>query len=1108
MAPSRGKGKSRATASGSSVPSSRRRSARTAQNPVPDVYNDLLAEAAVTDAVQESNRPLKRRRILREVSIPSHEPFGRDNGRRPAPKAPSDRGDETKLGINVAEPTGRWVQTLEASSDEDDEGDSAFEDVDLDQPATTGPAPASEDGIADISISLDPGTTPKRRAQARRKPASLAEKARRLLVHKAHVMCLLGHCIYVNSWCNNEVVQRNLGSLVTAKMRTYLIPKTSDSQFVRNRSFVDGLQQVCEAFKEHFQVNASAMRRPRWADETGPDGPQTDVEPMDRSDFIAAAKKMEGSQDTGNQLFCAVLRSIGLEARLVCSLQPLPFTSNSAKGSTPQKVVKPTVFAIASDTDPDKSEASADDTSVQSSRSIGKIPSVRRRLGQPSFASSPAPSPAPKAKKKAIRTLSYPVYWVEAFNAAQQKWITVDPAVTGTVNKPSKLEPPSSYELNQLSYIIAFESDGVAKDVTRRYAKAYNAKTRRQRVEATEGGAHWWKKAMRIFRRRGGALDRDQVEDAELAQKEAKEGLPGNVQDFKDHPYYALERHLRRHEVLSPRREVGKVNAGTAAKPRMEAVFRRNDVLVCRSADKWYRLGREVKAGEQPLKHVVARTFRRAKSPMEEDERDRGAKTTALYAAIQTELYVPPPVVRGRIPRNAYGNLDIYTPSMVPAGGVHIRHPLTQQAAKVMRIDSAEAVTGFQFKGRQGTAVVEGAVVAEQYADAVKAIIEGFEEEKREEASRQRSLQALRLWKRFVTGLRIAERVSAYGDGAAKGTKGKGRVDEAEEEPVGMEDAGGFRLEHAAAKAEEVPLLTAGRYSIAELSTPAKVASRKKKKVEECEDEEDLVEMEEGNEELEGRTILERPDEAYNGGDHGEGGGFIPEAEVHGDGAGGGFIYGSEDGGGGFVPEGNALEEGDGGSSGGGFISNDADGDDGFTPADADVDHGGGFIPANEEANVGDGLLPDALSTSNRRLDAGSGVRDEGEDWPRVDDVTPADGVQIRTGGHSIAELATAPEAAVKTPEREGDTYTLHDSDDTRDASAVGGHEAEHCGPDEMSRTTTAQASAQLEMKNHVVPGKEYEEGSAADEEESDRGSLLSQDPDDEDAEPDWLESD
>lgn len=77
--------------------------------------------------------------------------------------------------------------------------------------------------------------------------------------------------------------------------------------------------------------------------------------------------------------------------------------------------------------------------------------------------------------------------------------------------------------------------------------------------------------------------------------------MPKNVLDFKNHPYYALERHLRRSEVIHPKREAGKVAVGrSGGKQILEQVFRRRDVQVVKSGDSWYRLGREVKVGFYP----------------------------------------------------------------------------------------------------------------------------------------------------------------------------------------------------------------------------------------------------------------------------------------------------------------------------------------------------------------------------------------------------------------------------------------------------------------------------------------------------------------------------
>ncbi|EME89039.1 uncharacterized protein MYCFIDRAFT_193055 [Pseudocercospora fijiensis CIRAD86] len=813
MAPGRGKGKAavRSTASAARAPATRskRPGASTyTDDDVADVYTSMVAEAEAAEAASE-HRPLKRRRVAPNPRLERPADVEVQSADVVTPSSPVSA---TPLAPVTQEPA--RLQTVQDSS-ESEGSDLEFEDVDVDRVGNV--SDGSVDGIEDLSIAVEPESSTRKSALPRRKPGTAVEKAHRLLVHKLHLLCLLGHCMYVNGRCNNAAAQRHVRSVLSSKTVSYLNPKQNDTQFQRNRSFMDGLEQAVNNFNAEYRVTGSGLMKPHWnIDGDMPEVRETGLTPTDSSDFVLAAKDLEGSQDLGNQLFCTLLRSVGVDARIVCSLQPLPFSS-APKSSTPSKARSTPNRVFSAQTSSPIKISSNDDKSISNSKTIGKVPSVRRRLGQPDFAAESSKPQVVKKKTKSAPKLQYPVFWVEAFNEAQQKWIAVDAVVTNTVNKASKLEPPASYDLGQLSYVIACEDDGTARDVTRRYAKAFNAKTRRHRVEASQNGAKWWKAVMRFFRRRGGKLDREQVEDAELAQKEAREGMPSNVLDFKDHPYYALERHLKRHETIHPRREMGKVNAGTAAKPRLEPVFRRQDVQVCKSADKWYRVGREIKEGEQPLKHVAARTRRHVLV----DDEDEEAATTPLYAPFQTQLYMPPPVQRGRVPRNVYGNLDIYVPSMVPPGGTHIRHLLAQRAARLLKVDSADAVTGFKFQGRHGTAVIDGVVVAEQYADAVWAVINGIEDEMEEEASRARSLMALKMWKRFLTGLRVAERVSSYADPSAESSEQM-----ADEGNEFMDDAHGLLL----GQADDAPLITAGQFTLTELNMGSKPTRKPKRK--------------------------------------------------------------------------------------------------------------------------------------------------------------------------------------------------------------------------------------------------------------------------------------
>lgn len=427
-------------------------------------------------------------------------------------------------------------------------------------------------------------------------------------------------------------------------------------------------------------------------------------------------------------------------------------------------------------------------------------PAPRRRIGQPSFGNrgltqkarpAPPPAQAPPLPKPTPES-PYPVFWVEAFNEAIQKWIPADPIVTNTINLANKFEPSAADLQNNLSYIIAFEDDNSARDVTRRYAKGFNSKTRKTRVESTKGGEAWLKAALRRYEKPF-LEDRDQVEMGEFTAKIAREPMPRSVADYKDHPIYALERHLRRNEVIYPKREVGKVATVRSAVSmrkgkgeKVEAVYRRRDVHIVKSANGWYRLGRDVKVGEQPLKRVTMK--KRGKDDgddafageIPDDEED---EDTALYAFFQTELYLPPPVVKGRIPKNVYGNLDVYVPSMVPPGGVHIKHADAKRAARTLGIDYADAVTGFDFKGRHGTARIQGVVIAQEFQESIIAVLKGFVDQAVRDEERRRERAVLRMWKKMLVGLRVRRRIERlYGE------VGDGPVEEEMEEEYQDED--------------------------------------------------------------------------------------------------------------------------------------------------------------------------------------------------------------------------------------------------------------------------------------------------------------------------------
>ncbi|KZF21012.1 Rad4-domain-containing protein [Xylona heveae TC161] len=758
-------------------PQERRRAPRTtkpASSPpkndaMPNVYLEMLHDASALSQHEPSDRASKRRRVESRLGAESldYEP------QHDVISVPEDSPGHT---------TRPPPQIIFDDDESSEESDFDWEEVDLarDTAAET-PSAAEEGPSKGLDIVIGGERSGPERKVARRRPVTAYEKKARLDIHKTHLLCLVAHACMRSTWCNDDEVQSSLQVLLSKKTQSYLVPNATLSQFQRSRSFMDGLAQASEIWRNKFNITARGLRNAVWAEneETLKNYklPEDTDTPMDLSDFRSAAKRLQGSRDIGAQLFCALLRSVGVTARLVCSLQPLPFSSSksaTAQPSTPNYIYADTGSSDSSGEDDHgidlngPSPAFGASSTAQGVGGAPVLPPRIRRIGQPFFGEPRRmdigkPPPAPQPRKK-FRESPFPVYWVEVFNEALQKWIPVDPLVTKTIAKPSKFEPPASDIENTMSYVVGLEAEGEVKDVTRRYAKAYNGKTRKLRVESTKGGDRWWWKALRKLRR-GWVLDRDQVEDGELAAREASEEMPRNVQDFKDHPYYALERHLKRNEVIFPKREVGKMSVGrtssTGPGKALEPIYRRRDVNIVKSADGWYRLGREIKAGEQPLKFVTAR---RNQVQSFEDDDDRTAQDAGvgLYAEFQTTLYEPPPIVNGRVPKNAFGNLDVYVPTMVPKGGFHIADSEAARAASIVGVDYADAVTGFEFRGRQGTAVVRGIIAPAEYQEAIEAVIQGLRDEQAAAEEALRSAEAVRMWKRFLVALRIKERISGY----------------------------------------------------------------------------------------------------------------------------------------------------------------------------------------------------------------------------------------------------------------------------------------------------------------------------------------------------------
>src|SRR5215471_7220746 len=154
-----------------------------------------------------------------------------------------------------------------------------------------------------------------------------------------------------------------------------------------------------------------------------------------------AARTRSGSRDVGAWLFTSLLRSVGVEARLVCSLQPLQYGFLN-EGSRPD--FYPTDLSQPHETN----EMKRDDGHVSVSSTDAPSLTTRKLTSRnPAFPSSTRETrvytkPSEYIAETKTFSPNHPFFWSEAWDKASQRWITVEPMVGARVNQPSRIEPP------------------------------------------------------------------------------------------------------------------------------------------------------------------------------------------------------------------------------------------------------------------------------------------------------------------------------------------------------------------------------------------------------------------------------------------------------------------------------------------------------------------------------------------------------------------------------------------------------------------------------------------------------------------------------------------
>ncbi|KAM6214464.1 DNA repair protein complementing XP-C cells isoform 2-T2 [Rhynchocyon petersi] len=567
--------------------------------------------------------------------------------------------------------------------------------------------------------------------------------------HKVHLLCLLANGFYRNHVCNQPDLHA-IGLSIIPSQFTKVPLRHVDVCYLSN---------LVKWFIGTFTVNADLSANKQ-------DSLQTTLE---RRFAIYSARDDEELV----HIFLLILRALRLLTRLVLSLQPIPLKLPAAKANKsskerstegpgcssetpsciPEKQTKPKAKngtkqeeTFSKDTDSAIAKGkrgTAAPGSKKQRKGREQEETQRQRPGRERRVVSRVSYKEESGSDRASSSSDFEISGGEAHSLSSDD---SDPALL------KKRRPPAPWRTKTRSKGDSKTSGGSSSNPpgfpaasssssrNKRGKKIPSDSEEVARGKTTAAGVDQW---LEVFCEQEGKW---------FQAKHLDQPLPTAVGTYKNHPLYALERHLLKYEAIYPK------TAAILGYCRGEAVYSRDCVHTLHSRDTWLKQARVVRLGEVPYKMVKGYSNRARKARLAEphlqDQNDLG-----LFGHWQTEKYQPPVAVDGKVPRNEFGNVYLFLPSMMPVGCVQLNLPNLHRVARKLNIDCVQAVTGFDFHGGYSHPVTDGYIICEEYRDVLldawekeQTLIEKKEKEKKEK-------RALGNWKLLTKGLLIRERL-------------------------------------------------------------------------------------------------------------------------------------------------------------------------------------------------------------------------------------------------------------------------------------------------------------------------------------------------------------
>ncbi|XP_024980885.1 DNA repair protein RAD4 isoform X4 [Cynara cardunculus var. scolymus] len=659
----------------------------------------------------------------------------------------------------------------------------------------------------DIAIEFDasPGTS--KRKSVRR--ASAEEKQVAELVHRTHLLCLLGRGRLIDSACDDPLIQASLLSLLPAELLNLL--KVADLT-------VDALGSLVNWFHINFHVRSSSS---------------------DRSFHSALARALETHEGTPEEvaaLSVALFRALNLLTRFVSILDAASLKPDADKSedmsqgrkvgkgvfdSSTVMVTQPSEASISSGKQSapvdaenvasvDKknaSEASAKASYQRKVKKSGRTISQdtdsttgdqlnERRVdifaceAQNPTSDACAATTSEGSKRKGDVEFEMQMEMALSATAVETSKVNLDTDVKNSHSSISNFSPFKRSKKIRCEESSSF-SQGISTAVGSRkvgapmywaevYCSGDNSTGKwvhvdavnaiidgEQKVEAAAAACKTSLRYVVAFAGRGAkdVTRRTSLEDMELETKALTEPLPTNQQAYRSHHLYALERWLTKYQILHPK---GPILGFCSGHP----VYPRACVQMLHTKERWLREGLQLKVDELPVK-VLKRSVKLNKGKFPGDEDDENdcvgpGGTINLYGKWQTEPLRLLPAENGIVPKNERGQVDLWSEKCLPPGTVHLGFPRIFAVAKKLEIDYAPAMVGFEFRNGRSVPLYDGIVVCTEFKDTILEAYAEEEERRGADERRKNEAQAISRWYQLLSSIITRQRLNnRYAEGVS-----------------------------------------------------------------------------------------------------------------------------------------------------------------------------------------------------------------------------------------------------------------------------------------------------------------------------------------------------